>query len=87
LLDFGKRPDICDPMRIEGRGLGSLSRWFKVLQLLLPIILIGIGVLHAVSTLIGSGFDAAINQFLYPFIFVTSGLVLSDFNRRRKDLN
>lgn len=67
--------------------MGSLSKWFKVLQLLLPIILIGIGVLLAVSTLIEVGFDAATNQFLYPFIFVTSGLVLGDFNRRRKDLN
>jgi len=63
-----------------------MSRAIKLLQLLSPMLLISIGVLHAVAILLGSGFDVAINRFLYPAIFITTGLVLGDFNSRRKDL-
>jgi hypothetical protein len=64
-----------------------MSKWIKLLQLLLPAFLICAGVLHALAILVGSGLDTAISQFGSPFIFIFTGLVLGDINKRRKDLN
>ena len=66
--------------------LGFMNKWVKLVLLLLPSVLIGIGIIHAVTLMLGSGFDVAVNKFLPSFGLVTTGLVLGEFNKQRKDL-
>lgn len=64
-----------------------MNRWVKLLLLLLPYVFMAVGILYALAVFLESESEVALNEFKYPFLFFTTGLVLGEFNKYRKDLS